>query len=67
MPLDPAQKSALRDKVSYATKFTAADVAAEVQEVRATLAEDDKDHARLGVWLEDLEGILGGKIPGKFS
>jgi hypothetical protein len=67
MPLDPAQKSALRDKVSYATKFNAADVAREIQEVRATLAEDDKDHARLGVWLEDLEGILGGKIPGPFS
>ena len=67
MPLDPAQKSALRDKVSYATKFNAADVAREVQEARATLAEDDKDYARLGRWLEDLESILGGKIPGKFS
>ena len=67
MPLDPAQKTALRDKVSYATKSTAADVAREVQEIRATLSEDDKDYARLGVWIEDLEGILGGKIPGKFN
>jgi hypothetical protein len=67
MPLDPALKSALRDKVSYATKFNAADVAHEVQEARATLAEDDKDYARLGTWLEDLESILGGKIPGKFN
>ncbi|MDX6646431.1 MAG: hypothetical protein QOK40_2158 [Miltoncostaeaceae bacterium] len=67
MPLDPAQKSALRDKVSLANKTNAAAVAAEVQEARATLAEDDKDHARLGGWLEDLESILGGKIPGKFS
>ena len=33
---------------------------------RATLAEDDKDHARLGVWLEDLAVIKGGGVPGKF-
>ena len=67
MPLDPALKSALREKVSQANKFNAADVAAQVQEARATLAEDDKDYARLGSWLEDLQSVSGGAIPGKFS
>ena len=30
------------------------------------LAEDDKDYARTGSWLEDLAVIKGGGVPGKF-
>lgn len=43
MPLDQALKSALRDKVSTANKSNVDDIAAQVAEARATLAEDDKD------------------------
>jgi hypothetical protein len=67
MPLDREVKSALRDKVSTANKANVDDVIAQVTEARAGLAEDDKDYARLGGWLEDLEAVKGGAIPGKFS
>jgi hypothetical protein len=66
MPLDADVKSKLRDRVSTANKANVADVIAEVETARAGLAEDDKDHARLGGWLEDLGIIRGGGVPGKF-
>jgi hypothetical protein len=66
MPLDPDVKSALRDKVSTANKHNVDDVIAEVESNRAGLAADDKDHARLGGWLEDLAVVKGGGVPGKF-
>lgn len=66
MPLDREIKSALRDKVSTANKSNVGDIMKEVEETRAGLAEDDKDHARLGGWLEDLSAIAGGGVPGKF-
>lgn len=67
MPLDREVKSVLRDKVSTANKSNVADVAAEVEAARAGLAEDDKDYERLGNWLEDLKGVAGGAIPGRFE
>ena len=66
MPLDADVKSKLRDRVSTANKSNVDEVIAEVEANRATLAEDDKDHARLGVWLEDLAVVKGGGVPGKF-
>jgi len=66
MPLDADVKSKLRDRVSTANKANVTDVIAEVEAARAGLAEDDKDHARLGGWLEDLAVIQGGGVPGKF-
>jgi hypothetical protein len=66
MPLDSDVKSALRDRVSTANKSNVDDVIAAVEEARAGLAEDDKDHARLGGWLEDLSIVKGGGVPGKF-
>jgi hypothetical protein len=66
MPLDPDLKSSLRDKVSTANKSNVDEVIASVTDARAGLAEDDKDHHRLGVWLEDLAQIKGGGVPGKF-
>jgi hypothetical protein len=66
MPLDADVKSKLRDRVSTANKSNVDDVIADVEATRATLAEDDKDHARLGVWLEDLAVVKGGGVPGKF-
>ena len=66
MPLDADVKSKLRDRVSTANKSNVDEVIADVEATRATLAEDDKDHARLGVWLEDLGVIKGGGVPGKF-
>lgn len=66
MPLDSDVKSALRDRVSTANKANVDEVIAAVEATRADLAEDDKDHARLGVWLEDLAVIKGGGVPGKF-
>jgi hypothetical protein len=66
MPLDADVKSKLRDRVSTANKSNVDEVMADVEANRATLAEDDKDHARLGVWLEDLAVIKGGGVPGKF-
>ena len=67
MPLDREVKSKLRDKVSTANKVNVDAVMDEVVEARAGLAEDDKDYARLSGWLEDLEAVKGGGIPGKFS
>jgi hypothetical protein len=66
MPLDPALKSALRDKISTANKANVDSVMAQVEEARATLSEDDKDYARATVWLEDLALVKGGGVPGKF-
>ena len=66
MPLEQAQKSALRDKVSTANKSNVDDVIAQVEEARSGLSEDDKDYNRLGGWLEDLGQIKGGGVPGKF-
>ena len=66
MPLDADVKSKLRDRVSTANKSNVDEVIADVEANRATLAEDDKDHARLGGWLEDLGVIKGGGVPGKF-
>jgi len=66
MPLDADVKSALRDRVSTANKANVDEVIAAVEATRAGLAEDDKDHARLGVWLEDLAVVKGGGVPGKF-
>lgn len=66
MPLDSDVKSVLRDRVSTANKANVDEVIAAVEAIRAGLAEDDKDHARLGVWLEDLAVIKGGGVPGKF-
>lgn len=66
MPLDADVKSKLRDRVSTANKANVDDVIADVEATRATLADDDKDHARLGVWLEDLAVIKSGGVPGKF-
>jgi hypothetical protein len=67
MPLDQDLKSKLRDRVSTANKSNVTEVIAEVEEARGTLAEDDKDHARLGGWLEDLSQVARGSVPGKFS
>ncbi len=67
MPLDQALKSALRDKVSTANKTNVDDIAAQVQEARATLSEDDKDYARLGGWLDDLAVVKGGQVIGRFG
>ena len=67
MPLDREVKSVLRDKVSTANKANVDAVMDQVVEARAGLAEDDKDYARLTGWLEDLEAVKGGGIPGKFS
>jgi hypothetical protein len=66
MPLDREIKSALRDKVSTANKSNVTDVIQEVETARSGLEPDDKDHARLGGWLEDLQAIAGGDVPGKF-
>ena len=67
MPLDADVKSKLRDRVSTANKSNVDEVIADVEANRATLAEDYKDHARLGGWLEDLAVVKGGGVPGKFS
>ena len=67
MPLEREQKSVLRDKVSTANKTNVDAVADEVRAALAGLAEDDKDHARLTGWLEDLSTVKGGGVPGKFS
>jgi ADP-ribose pyrophosphatase YjhB (NUDIX family) len=65
MPLEQALKSDLRDRVSRANKFNVDELIAEVEKARATLAEDDKDYARLGGWLEDLAVVKGGKVIGR--
>jgi hypothetical protein len=66
MPLDPAAKRELRDKVSTANKSNVDQVAERVAQAQGTLAEDDKDFARLAGWLEDLAAIKGGGVPGKY-
>jgi hypothetical protein len=66
MPLEQALKSALRDKVSTANKATVDAVTDEVTAALATLDEEDKDHARLQGWLEDLSLVKNGGVPGKF-
>lgn len=66
MPLEQSLKSALRDKVSTANKSNVDAVTEEVSAVLATLPADDKDHARVQGWLEDLAMVRGGGVPGKF-
>jgi len=66
MPLEQAHKSALRDKVSTANKANVDAVIDEVNATLTTLDADDKDHARLQGWLEDLSVIKSGGVPGKF-
>lgn len=66
MPLDADVKSKLRDRVSTANKTNVDEIIADVETTRAGLAEDDKDHARLGGWLEDLAIVKSGGVPGKF-
>ena len=66
MPLEREKKSALRDRVSTANKSNVDQVADEVRAALADLDEDDKDHARLTGWLEDLSTVKGGGNPGKF-
>jgi hypothetical protein len=66
MPLEREKKSALRDRVSTANKTNVDEVADEVRAALADLGEDDKDHARLTGWLEDLSAVKGGGVPGKF-
>ena len=66
MPLEQAQKSALREKVSTANKHNVEAVTDEVTAVLGTLDADDKDYVRVQGWLEDLEMIRGGGVPGKF-
>ena len=66
MPLEQSQKSQLRDKVSTANKSNVDAVADEVNAALAGLDADDKDHARLQGWLEDLSVVKGGGVPGKF-
>ena len=66
MPLEQAAKSALREKVLTANKHNVDAVTDEVTAVLGTLDADDKDYARVQGWLEDLEMIKGGGVPGKF-
>jgi len=66
MPLEQARKSALRDKVSTANKSNVDAVADEVTAALSTLDPEDKDHARLEGWLEDLAVVKNGGVPGKF-
>jgi hypothetical protein len=65
MPLERDVKSTLRDKVSTANKSNVDDIIKLVEDARATLAEDDKDHARLGGWLDDLAVVKGGQVIGR--
>jgi len=67
MPLDREQKTALRNKVSTANKSNVQQVIEEVEATRASLAVDDKDYERLGGWLEDLQSVAGGAVPGKHN
>ena len=66
MPLEQAQKSALREKVSTANKSNVDAITEEVAATLATLEADDKDYARVQGWLEDLAVVKGGGVPGKF-
>lgn len=65
MPLDRETKSALRNRVSLANKSNVMAVIDEVELARSGLQPDDKDHERLGGWLEDLRAIAGGAVIGK--
>jgi hypothetical protein len=67
MPLEREVKSRLRDRVSTANKSNVDEIADEVNAALAGLDADDKDHARLQGWLEDLSTVKGGGNPGKFS
>ena len=66
MPLEREVKSRLRDRVSTANKSNVDEIADEVRKHLETLDADDKDHARLNGWLEDLSVVKGGGVPGKF-
>lgn len=66
MPLEQAQKSALREKVSTANKANVDAITEEVTAALGTLDADDKDYARVQGWLEDLATVKGGGVPGKF-
>lgn len=66
MPLESDFKSKLRERVSTANKANVDEITAEVEAARAGLDADDKDHARLGGWLEDLAMVKSGGVPGKF-
>ncbi|WP_217913739.1 hypothetical protein [Miltoncostaea marina] len=66
MPLDREVKSRLRDRVSTANKSNVDEIADEVRQHLEGLDADDKDHARLTGWLEDLSVVKGGGVPGKF-
>jgi hypothetical protein len=66
MPLDADVKSKLRDRVSTANKGNIDEVIGEVEAARSALTDDDKDHARLTGWLDDLSVVKGGGVPGKF-
>jgi len=66
MPLEQSLKSDLRNKVSTANKTNVDAVVDEVSAALATLAADDKDHARAQGWLEELAVVKGGGVPGKF-
>lgn len=65
MPLDPETKSALRARVSLANKSNVTAVIDEVELARQGLDPGDRDHDRLGGWLEDLRAIAGGAVIGK--
>ncbi len=67
MPLEQANKSALREKVSTSNKSNVDAITEEVNAALATLDADDKDYARVQGWLEDLAMVKGGGVPGKFS
>ena len=67
MPLEREVKSRLRDRVSTANKTNVDEIVGEVNAALEGLDADDKDHARLPGWLEDLSHIKGGGNPGKFS
>lgn len=66
MPLEQAQKSAMREKVSTANKSNVDAITEEVTAALGTLDADDKDYARVQGWLEDLATVKGGGVPGKF-
>jgi hypothetical protein len=52
--------------VSTANTSNVEAVIGDVTDALETLDPDDRDHARLQGWLEDLEVIKGGGVPGRF-
>lgn len=52
--------------MSTANKSNVDAVIDEVTAALETLDEDDRDHARLQGWLEDLDVVKGGGVPGRF-